>query len=300
MSVDLDLLKTPGPTITALTAPFWQAASEGRLVIQCCQACGKAVFYVRPICPHCWGNRLAWREASGGGRLKSFSVVHKPGHPGWLPAAPYVVGLVELDEGPTMLSFIVAGEDACAVGQSLVLAPTRIGGRLLPAFKPSAMAGSPNQTGDTLMSAETKDGWIGVINGRPQVGAFAERSRRTRLEDIEAFTEMTGDRNPLHYDKALAEASVFGKLIVQGGVTSGILNALVAEDLPGPGTVFLEVSWKFVKAVGIDEMITGRVEVKEVRPDKPICKIETSVRNEAGDICLTGTATVFTVALAKA
>lgn len=150
------------------------------------------------------------------------------------------------------------------------------------------------------MSTETKDGWIGVVKGRPQVGAFAERSRRTRLEDIEAFTEMTGDRNPLHYDKALAEASVFGKLIVQGGVTSGILNALVAEDLPGPGTVFLEVAWKFVKAVGVGEMITGRVEIKEVRPDKPICKIETSVRNGAGDVCLTGTATVFTVPLAKA
>ena len=145
-----------------------------------------------------------------------------------------------------------------------------------------------------------KDGWIGIVNGRPQVGAFAERSRRTGLEDVEAFTDMTGDRNPLHYDKELAEASVFGKLIVQGGITSGILNALVAEDLPGPGSVFLEVSWKFVMAVGVGELITGRVEVKEVRADKPITKLETSVRNEAGDICLTGTATVFTVPLAKA
>lgn len=146
MSVDLDLLKTPGPTITTLTAPFWQAASEGRLVIQSCEACGKAVFYPRPICPHCWSNRLVWREASGRGRLKSFSVVHKPGHPGWLPAAPYVVGLVELEEGPTMLSFIVAEEAACAVGQPLVLAPTRIGGRTLPAFRPSAKDTTPDTT----------------------------------------------------------------------------------------------------------------------------------------------------------
>ncbi|OHV86521.1 acyl dehydratase [Mesorhizobium sp. ORS 3428] len=144
-----------------------------------------------------------------------------------------------------------------------------------------------------------KDGWIGVAKGRPQVGAFAERSRRTSFADVQAFTEMTGDRNPLHYEKALAEASVFGRLIVQGGVTSGILNALVAEDLPGPGSVFLEVGWRFVKAVGVGELITGRVEVKEVRPDKPITKLETSVRNEAGELCLTGTATVFTVPLAK-
>ncbi|WP_192256094.1 MaoC family dehydratase [Mesorhizobium silamurunense] len=144
-----------------------------------------------------------------------------------------------------------------------------------------------------------KDGWIGVVNGRPQVGASAERSRRTRAQDIDAFAEMTGDRNPLHYDKRLAEASVFGRLIVQGGVTSGILNAVVAEDLPGPGSVFLEVSWKFVKAVGVGELITGRVEVTEVRSDKPITKLETSVRNEASEVCLTGTATVFTVPLAK-
>ncbi|RWH68538.1 MaoC family dehydratase [Mesorhizobium sp.] len=144
-----------------------------------------------------------------------------------------------------------------------------------------------------------KDGWVGVIKGRPRVGAFAERSRRTQPQDIDAFAGMTGDRNPLHYDNALAEASVFGKLIVQGGVTSGILNAVVAEDLPGPGSVFLEVSWKFVKAVGVGELITGRVEVKEVRADKPITKLETSVLNEAGELCLTGTATVYTVPLAK-
>ena len=146
---------------------------------------------------------------------------------------------------------------------------------------------------------KTVDGWTGVIKGKPSVGDIAERTRRTRMQDIIAFTEMTGDRNPLHYDKAAAEASVFGKLIVQGGVTTGILNALVAEDLPGPGTVFLGVDWKFLKAVGVDELITGRVEIKEVRADKPICKIETSIRNEAGDVCLSGTATVFTVPLAK-
>jgi len=143
-----------------------------------------------------------------------------------------------------------------------------------------------------------KDGWAGVVKGRPAVGASAERSRVTLAADITAFTEMTGDRNPLHYDRALAEASVFGKLIVQGGVTSGILNALVAEDLPGPGTVFLSVAWDFKKAVGVGERITGRVEVTSVRTGKPICTLATSVRDEAGDVCLTGTATTYTVPLA--
>ena len=117
------------------------------------------------------------------------------------------------------------------------------------------------------------------------------------MADVEAFTAMTGDRNPLHYDRALAERTPFGRLIVQGGVTSGILNALVAEDLPGPGSVFLGVEWKFVKAVGIDETITGRVEILEVRDDKPICRIATTVRNAAGEDCLTGTATVYTMPL---
>jgi acyl dehydratase len=150
------------------------------------------------------------------------------------------------------------------------------------------------------MSDHKQDGWTSVIKGKPEVGAVAERSRRTSMKDIESFSEMTGDRNPLHYDRARADASIFGKLIVQGGVTSGLLNAVVAEDLPGPGTVFLGVEWKFIKAVGVDELITARVEITEVRDDKPICKIVTSVRNEAGDICLSGTATVYTVPLAKA
>jgi acyl dehydratase len=143
-------------------------------------------------------------------------------------------------------------------------------------------------------------GWAGTIKGMPSVGSFAERSRRVTMRDIESFTEMTGDRNPLHYDRELAESTVFGKLIVQGGVTSGILNAIVAEDLPGPGTVFLGVEWKFSKAVGVDEEITGRVEVTKVREDKPIVTLTTTIRNAEGEVCLSGTATTYTVPLRKA
>lgn len=145
--------------------------------------------------------------------------------------------------------------------------------------------------------SDQKDGWKGVTNGRPQVGQTAERSRATRMSDIEAFTEMTGDRNPVHYDEELARKTPFGKLIVQGGVTTGILNAVVAEDLPGPGTVFLNTNLNFKKAVGINESITGRVEISSVRPDKPICQLNVSVTDSAGDICVEGTATTFTMAL---
>ena len=139
--------------------------------------------------------------------------------------------------------------------------------------------------------------WERTINGMPAEGAVAERSRTTSMKDVEMFRDMTGDNNPLHFDETLAAATPFGGLIVQGGVTSGILNAVVAEDLPGPGTVFLGVEWKFSKAVLVGEEITGRVEIVEVRPDKPICRIETSVRNANGDICLSGTATTYTMPL---
>ncbi len=149
----------------------------------------------------------------------------------------------------------------------------------------------------TQTSEATAAVWQRTLSGKPTVGASAERSRCTRQMDVEMFSDMTGDRNPLHYDAALAARSPFGGLIVQGGVTSGLLNALVAEDLPGPGTVFLQVEWRFIKAVAVGESITGRVEVVSVRDDKPICTLATSVRNGRGDLCLTGTAVTYTVPL---
>lgn len=132
---ELSDLKVPGPTEIALTEPFWAAASAGKLMIQRCEDCGGAVFYPREICPHCWSEHLSWFEASGNGMLKSFSVVHKPAHPGWVPVAPYIVGLVELEEGPTMLSHILANSVAPMVGHALRLKPTNIGGRILPVFE---------------------------------------------------------------------------------------------------------------------------------------------------------------------
>jgi acyl dehydratase len=139
--------------------------------------------------------------------------------------------------------------------------------------------------------------WARTIAGKPAPGASASRTRTTRMRDVEQFTEMSGDRNPLHYDAALAEASPFGGLIVQGGVTTSLLNAVVAEDLPGPGSVFLETHWKFVKAVRVGETITATVTVTEVRDDKPICRIETLIRDSAGEDCVTGTATTYTMPL---
>ena len=132
----------------------------------------------------------------------------------------------------------------------------------------------------------------------PRVGARASRSRRISARDIELFTELTGDRNPLHYDAEAAAASRFGGIIVQGGVTSGLLNAVVAEDLPGPGTVFLHVDWDFNAPVRPGDEITAEVEVLEARDDKPLTRLRTTITNQDGTVVLDGSAVVWTEAVA--
>jgi acyl dehydratase len=127
-----------------------------------------------------------------------------------------------------------------------------------------------------------------------EVGDVARRTRKVTDRDIQLFTELTGDRNPLHYDEELAQASRFGGLIVQGGVTSGLLNAVVAEDLPGPGSVFLHVDWSFKAPVRPGDEITAEVEVLEAREDKPITRLRTTITNGDGTIVLDGTALVWT------
>jgi acyl dehydratase len=125
-----------------------------------------------------------------------------------------------------------------------------------------------------------------------QVGQKAARTRTVREQDIELFTELTGDRNPLHYDQRAAADSRFGGIIVQGGVTSGLLNAVVAEDLPGPGSVFLHVEWDFNAPVRPGDEITAEVEVLEAREDKPLTKLRTTITNQEGTVVLDGSALV--------
>lgn len=128
----------------------------------------------------------------------------------------------------------------------------------------------------------------------PDVGDRARRTRTVRREDIRLFTELTGDRNPLHYDEETAARSRLGGIIVQGGVTSGLLNAVVAEDLPGPGSVFLQVDWSFKAPVRPGDDITAEVEVLEARVDKPITRLRTTITNQDGTVVLDGTALVWT------
>ena len=127
----------------------------------------------------------------------------------------------------------------------------------------------------------------------PQIGASARRTRFVTDRDIELFTDITGDRNPIHYDEELARTSRFGGLVVQGGVTSGLLNALVAEQLPGPGSVFLEVSWRFLAPVRPGDEITAEATVLEARDDKPVSRLATRITNQEGTTVLDGTAVVW-------
>ncbi|MBS1695043.1 MAG: MaoC family dehydratase [Actinobacteria bacterium] len=134
----------------------------------------------------------------------------------------------------------------------------------------------------------------------PFVGQTAQLSRTVSDRDILLFTEISGDRNPLHYDEAAAKASRFGEIVVQGGVTSAILNAVVAEELPGPGSVFLNVNWSFRAPVRLGDTITGRVEVTAVRSDKPITELKTTVTRDDGTVVLDGTAVCYTMDISAA
>ena len=126
------------------------------------------------------------------------------------------------------------------------------------------------------------------------IGRTASRTRTVTSDDIERFTAMTGDRNPLHYDAALAAATRFGGIVVQGGITTGLLNAVVAEDLPGPGSVFLHTDWSYRAPVRPGDTITASVEVLERRADKPITRLRTTVTNQDAVVVVEGTALVWT------
>jgi acyl dehydratase len=133
--------------------------------------------------------------------------------------------------------------------------------------------------------------------GKPTVGQKAELTRRVKQLDIEMFTAISGDRNPLHYDEKLAQKTKFGGIIVPGGITSAILNAVVADKLPGPGTVFLHVNWNFRAPVRPGDVITGIVEVLSVRSDKPITELKTTVMLADGSVVLDGEALCYTMPL---
>jgi acyl dehydratase len=123
-----------------------------------------------------------------------------------------------------------------------------------------------------------------------QVGQTATRQLTLTAEHVRKYSEISGDYNPLHYDEGFAAGTRFGRLVVQGGLTTGLLHALVATDLPGPGSVFLSQNWKFTAPVFIGDTITARAEVLSVHPSKPVTQLAVTVTRQDGETVLEGEA----------
>ncbi len=126
------------------------------------------------------------------------------------------------------------------------------------------------------------------------VGQHASRSLTLTAQHVKTFAELTGDYNPLHFDEAFASRTKFGRLVVQGGLTTGLLHALVAMDMPGPGTVFLSQNWKFTAPVYIGDTITATAEVLSVHATKPVSQLAIRVITQTGALALDGEAWCYT------
>jgi acyl dehydratase len=129
----------------------------------------------------------------------------------------------------------------------------------------------------------------------PPVGATATWTRTFTADDVEAFATISGDRNPLHFDAEFAGRTRLGALVVQGGLTSGLFNALVAMELPGPGSVFLHQEWDYPAPVFIGDTVTAHAEVIEARADKPITRLRCLARRDDGTEVLRGECLVYTM-----
>lgn len=129
----------------------------------------------------------------------------------------------------------------------------------------------------------------------PRVGTQATWTRTIGRTEVELYAELTGDRNPLHFDETFASQTRFGRLVAQGGIAAGLFNALVAMELPGPGSVFLHQEWDYPAPVFIGDSITAEATVIESRADKPITTLECVARRADGTEVLRGRCVVYTM-----
>src|ERR1044072_729727 len=128
---------------------------------------------------------------------------------------------------------------------------------------------------------------------RFSVGDTAEITRAIEQSDIQAFADVTGDHNPVHVDEAFAQTTRFGRRIAHGMLTASLISSVLANKLPGEGSVYLSQTLQFVAPVFPGDEITARVTVKEIRENKPILKLETICINQRDEIVIRGEATVL-------
>jgi acyl dehydratase len=128
-----------------------------------------------------------------------------------------------------------------------------------------------------------------------RVGQKARRTQTVTARDVELYAEITGDRNPLHFDAEFVARTRFGRLVAQGGITAGMLNALVAMDLPGPGTVFMSQTLRYLAPTYLGDTLTAEVEILAVKPDKPVCQLRATITNQDGAVVLEGECWTYTM-----
>jgi uncharacterized protein len=141
VSVQAGFLPAPAPAVNPETKEFWDATARGRLLLKRCRDCGGVIWYPRAICPECASLRTEWFEASGHGRIYSYTINYR-GDGAYKDAAPFVLAYVELDEGPRVMTNIVgAGATELAVGLPVEVVFHDTGeGSALPRFRPSGIA----------------------------------------------------------------------------------------------------------------------------------------------------------------
>ena len=126
------------------------------------------------------------------------------------------------------------------------------------------------------------------------IGQKATRSLTLTADHVKTFADLSGDYNPLHFDESFVAKTKFKKLVVQGGLTTGLLHALVAMDMPGPGTVFLSQNWKFTAPVFIGDTITADAEVISKHETKPVTQLKVKITRQDREIVLEGEAWCYT------
>jgi len=129
-----------------------------------------------------------------------------------------------------------------------------------------------------------------------KIGQKATRSLTLTADHVKTYASLSGDYNPLHFDEDFTSKTKFKRLVVQGGLTTGLLHALVAMDMPGPGTVFLSQDWKFTAPVFIGDTITAEAEIMSVHETKPVTQLAIKITRQDGETVLEGEAWCYTFA----
>ena len=128
-----------------------------------------------------------------------------------------------------------------------------------------------------------------------RVGQRARRTQTVTAHEVELYAQITGDRNPLHFDADFAKRTRFGRLVAQGGIASGMLNALVAMDMPGAGTVFLSQTLSYKAPTYLGDTLTAEIEVLSLKSDKPVCQLKATITNQDGTVLLEGECWTYTL-----